>query len=109
MIVLDKSSYETSLQTLARDFRTSGQKWGQVRNISDVPLFVDSRATRLIQYADLVVYAFGRYYEHGDDEFSSIIASKFDTEGGIIRGLTHHTPADQPCNCYCCRQRALLI
>lgn len=109
LIVLDESSYETSLQSLARDFRTSGHSWGQLRNISEVPLFVDSRATRLIQYADLVAYAMGRYYERGDDEFSSIIAHKFDTEGGVIHGLTHFTPTDQACNCYSCRQRSLLI
>jgi hypothetical protein len=109
LIVLDESSYETSLQALARDFRTSGHSWGTLKNISEVPLFVDSRATRLIQYADLVAYAMGRYYNKGDDEFSSIIASRFDHEGGVIHGLTHFTPPDQACNCYSCRQRALLV
>lgn len=109
LIVLDESSYETSLQSLAREFRTTGHKWGQLYNISEVPLFVDSRATRLIQFADLVAYSMGRYYNVGDDEFSSIIAHKFDSEGGVLHGLTHFTPSDQACNCYSCRQKALLI
>ena len=57
LIILDKSSYETSLQGLAKDFRDFGHRWGNLHNICDVPLFVDSQATRLIQYADLIAHA----------------------------------------------------
>lgn len=109
LIVLDESSYETSLQGLARDFRKHGHRWGNLHNIAEVPLFVDSRATRLIQFADLIAYALRRYYEFGEDDLSDIIKHKFDAVGGIIHGLSHFTPADQPCGCYCCRQRALLV
>jgi hypothetical protein len=109
LIVLDKSAYETPLQGLARNFRSTGHRWGKLHNMAEVPLFVDSRATRLIQYANLVAYALRRYYENGDDTLSRLIAGKFDAVGGIIHGVTHFTPADQPCGCYCCRQRALLV
>lgn len=109
LIVLDKSAYETSLQGLANDFRSIGHRWGQLHCIAEVPLFVDSRATRLIQYADLIAYAFRRYYENGDDTYSSLIASKMDAVGGIIHGFTHFIPSDKSCACYCCRQRALLV
>jgi hypothetical protein len=109
LIVLDESSYETSLQGLARDFRAIGHRWGHLYNIAEVPLFVDSRATRLIQCADLIAFALRRYYEYGEDELSNLIAHKFDATGGIIHGLTHFTPVDQACGCYSCRQRALLI
>lgn len=108
LIVLDESSYETSLQGLARDFRSIGHRWGHLHNIADVPFFVDSRATRLIQYADLIAYALRRYYEVGDDELFNLIAHKFDAVGGVCHGLTHYTPQDQACGCYCCRQRAIL-
>jgi hypothetical protein len=57
IVILDKSSYETSLQRLAREFRLDGHRWGQLHNIGETPLFVDSRATRMIQFADLVAYA----------------------------------------------------
>jgi hypothetical protein len=53
LIVLDKSTYETSLQGLATTFRTKGHQWGQLHNLSEVPLFVDSKATRMVQFADL--------------------------------------------------------
>lgn len=109
LIVLDKSSYETSLQGLANNFRTEGHRWGSLHNIAEVPLFVDSRATRLIQFADLIAYALRRYYEYGEDDYTNIIRNKFDAVGGLIHGLTHHTPPDQACGCYSCRQRSLLL
>lgn len=63
LIVLDKSTMETRLQTLATEFRFVGHRWGRLNNLADVPFFVDSRASRLVQYADLVAYALWRNYE----------------------------------------------
>lgn len=104
LIVLDKSSYETSLQTLARDFRLIGHRWGQLRNMCDVPLFVDSKATRMIQYADMVAYAIRQYFEFGNDTYFHIFSSRIDSEEGKIHGLVHHTDHLQ-CQCFACRQR----
>jgi hypothetical protein len=87
VILFDKSTYETTLQALATDFRTIGHKWGVIRNFAEVPLFLDSQASRLIQLADLIAYAIFRYYETGDDRFFSIIRNRFDSEGGINHGL----------------------
>jgi hypothetical protein len=87
VILFDKSTYETTLQSLATDFRTIGHRWGVIRNLAEVPLFLDSRASRLIQLADLIAYAIFRYYEVGDDRFFSIIRNRFDSEGGIVHGL----------------------
>jgi hypothetical protein len=105
-IVLDKSSYETSLQALAINFRRDGHRWGQTHNLAEVPFFVDSQATRMIQFADLIAYAFRRYYEKGDAAYMDIIKHNFDGEGGLIHGLTHYTPPNAGCNCIACRQRA---
>jgi len=105
LIVLDNSSYETSLQRLAREFRVSGHRWGQTYNIAEVPLFVDSRATRMIQFADLVAYALRQYHEHGNARFFDRISSKFDTEGGVMHGLVHYIPGDADCNCLSCRAK----
>jgi hypothetical protein len=105
LIILDKSSYETSLQKLAREFRTSGHRWGQLRNLTDVPLFVDSTATRMIEFADLIAHATRRYYEHGDARLFDVFSDRFDREGGSLHGLTHAAPADARCNCLSCRQR----
>jgi hypothetical protein len=87
LIVFDKSTYETTLQTLATDFRAVGYTWDVIRNLAEVPLFLDSRASRLIQLADLIAFAIFRHYERGDSRFYSIIQSRFDSEGGIVHGL----------------------
>jgi len=53
----------------------------------DVPVFLDSRASRLIQLADLVSYAIFRKYEHNDESLYSVIEGCFDAEGGVKHGL----------------------
>ena len=105
LIILDESSYETSLQGLARNFRSQGHRWGQLYNMADVPMFVDSKATRLIQYADLIAHAVRRYYEYGDATYFDLFSNKFDAVGGVVHGLVHYTPANTQCNCMSCRQR----
>jgi hypothetical protein len=87
IILFDKSTYETTLQSLATDFRTIGHSWGILRNFSEVPLFLDSKASRLIQLADLIAYAIFRNYESSDDKYFSIIKNRFDSEGGIVHGF----------------------
>ncbi|WP_235006733.1 DUF3800 domain-containing protein [Calothrix rhizosoleniae] len=86
-LIFDKSTYESTIQGLATDFRTSGHSWGKLMNFSEVPLFLDSRASRLIQLADIIAYSIFRYFEQEDDRFFSIIESRFDSEGGITHGL----------------------
>lgn len=87
LVVFDKSTYETTLQTLATDFRKVGHSWGVIRNLAEVPLFLDSKASRLIQLADLIAFAVFRNYERDDPRFFSIIQPGFDAEGGIVHGL----------------------
>ncbi len=86
-MIFDKSTYETAIQGLARDFRTIGHTWGVLRNLAEVPLFIDSKASRLTQLADLVAYAIFRKYEFGDNSFFSMIENRFDKSGGITHGL----------------------
>ncbi len=89
MIILDKTTRETSLQKLSREFRKSGTRWGSLKNIADTPFFVDSRASRLIQVADHVAYAVFRRYNAGDAQYMDIIAHRFDEADGVIHGLSH--------------------
>lgn len=87
IMIFDKSTYEESLQGLATDFRTTGHRWGTLRNLSEVPLFLDSRASRLIQLADLVAYAAFRHFEKADSQFFDIVRSRIDADGGVQHGL----------------------
>ena len=105
LIVLDKSAQESKLQSLASEFRAFGHRWGAMTNLADVPFFVDSRATRGIQYADLVAYALWRKYERGDGEFFDVIGNWFDSEGGVVHGLHHYRNQNDPCDCPACFSR----
>lgn len=87
IILFDKSVHERSLQNLARDFRSVGHTWGVLRNLSEVPVFLDSKASRLIQLADLIAYAVLRRWEKNDSRFYDVIRDSFDKEGGVCHGL----------------------
>ena len=87
LILFDKSSAEARVQTLARDFKYSGHQFGKTRNYAEVPVFLDSRASRLIQLADLIAYAIFRKFEFGDPQFYDVIENCFDSEGGVVHGL----------------------
>jgi len=91
IIVVDETSYEDAFQRLARDFRRTGHRWGVMRNLAEVPMCLDSKASRLIQLADLVAFACFRHYERGDSRFFDLIKSRFDETGGVQHGLVHVT------------------
>ncbi len=105
MIVLDKSTYETTLQKLARDFRTIGTRWNVIRNIADVPMFVDSKASRCVQVADHIAYAVFRRYHAGDTSYLDIIHSRFDSDGRVLHGLSHKQSYNHGCMCSACLSR----
>lgn len=95
IIIFDKSTYETTIQNLATDFKKIGHTWDKIRNFAEVPLFIDSKASRLTQLADLVAYSFFQHYEHKNDQFSSIIYKRIDADGGTLHGLCERIGADK--------------
>ncbi len=52
-------------------------------------MFVDSKASRLTQLADLVAYALFRHFDRADSKYYQMIAHRFDAEGGVVHGLYH--------------------
>jgi len=105
LLILDESAHETTLQRMAREFRTLGTQWGVIRNLADTPLFVDSKASRVVQLADHVAYAVFRRYNAKDAQYFDIIAQKFDADAGIIHGLAHKQHEDPNCMCIACLSR----
>jgi len=87
IIIFDKSSTEKRIQTLARDFKHFGHTWGKTRNYAEVPLFLDSRSSRLIQLADLIAYSLYRFVAHKDNSFFQVISRSFDQDHGTEHGL----------------------
>ncbi|MFH0792827.1 MAG: DUF3800 domain-containing protein [bacterium] len=107
ILILDESTHETTLQRLAREFRTLGTKWGVVHNLAETPLFVDSKASRLVQLADHVAYAVFRRYNSHDAQYFDVISSKFDSCDGIVHGLVHKQLIEASCMCIACMSRRL--
>ena len=106
MIVIDKSSYETSLQNLTVHFRQEGNRWGSyLKKICEVPLFVDSRVCRLMQLADHIAYAVFRYYNADDMGYFNCIGNRFDENDGVIHGLSHLQRYNPHCMCPACLTR----
>lgn len=87
IMILDKSSTEIQIQNLSRTFKHSGHSWGSLKNFSEVPLFIDSKASRLMQLADLVTFALKRHYVDNDSILHNIIEPCYDEEGGVRHGL----------------------
>ena len=105
IVVADRARYELIVQPIVSQWRTTGTRFGRLKHIVDVPLFVDSKATRLIQLADMVAYASYRYYEAGDDLMLGRILRSFDTDQGVIHGLVHLVRNHRHCPCPACVSR----
>ena len=87
LVIFDKTKAENDIQSTTRLFTSDGHRWGRLKNMAEVPMFIDSKATRLVQLADLVAYAIYRKYEKEDEEFFEIIRDKFDSNNRRIHGL----------------------
>lgn len=112
MLVLDKSTYEENLQNMVLKFRKEGNQWGNnLRNLCEVPLFVDSKSSRIIQLADHVAYSVFRRYNANDLTYYNCIESKFDRSEstGVIYGLTHKQLYNRHCTCPACITRRLQV
>jgi len=87
IIIFDKSSTEQRIQRLARNFKYSGHAAGKTRNYAEVPLFLDSTSSRLIQLADLVAYAMYQHYERGMSDYFNVIKHRFHRANTQNQGL----------------------
>jgi hypothetical protein len=103
---------EKDIQEWTREWQKAAGTVGQLRNMADVPLFADSRASRLIQAADLASYALYRHYAPGrrNPDYVERLWRKFDTVDGMMHGCVHYTPefGSGSCACRPCQGRLLL-
>lgn len=104
LIIFDESASENSLQRLMKKFQRQGTQWGNLENIVEVPMFVDSKASRLIQLADHVAYSVFRRYNQGDLNYFNCIENRFDSDAGTIHGLAHKQTYKR-CTCPACISR----
>lgn len=107
LIISDESRYEPRFQKLLAEYRTTGTRFGTLYNLPEVPLFTDSKATRMLQIADFCTWAVFRRYERGDTSHLDKLMVKFDQFGGIVHGLVHITAEQRVCPCPYCLTRRL--
>ena len=101
LVVVAESGYRENIESLARKVWSTGHRWGELRNMADVPFFAPAKHTRMLQLADFVVNAvFGRY-ERGYTRQFDTIATRFDAERGAIHGLTHLSSEQVRAECFC--------
>lgn len=103
---------ERDIQSWTSGWRVAAGKVGQLRNLADVPLFADSRASRLLQVADLLAYALYRRYnpDRIDDRYFKIIWPQFAPGGRDLHNCAHYTPdyGSGSCQCEPCTERLKL-
>lgn len=103
---------ERDIQEWTRGWQQAAGTIGKLRNLADVPLFADSRASRLIQAADLIAYALYRHYDPARQhtDYMEQLWGKFDTAAGVMHGCVHYTPSFGAGSCQCrpCQGRLLI-
>jgi hypothetical protein len=108
LVVADNSSYEHVLQTLMPRWK-AGDRVRPLHSLIEVPLYVDSTASRLVQVADFVAWAMFQYYENGHGEHLQRLHGRIDAASGIQHGLVHLRRAYQSCACVPCSSRRLHV
>ena len=108
LVIADKAKYEIAIQP-----RVGGWLAGEpirkrrLSRIVEVPLFVDSRASRAIQMADLVAHATWRSYEQSDGDLLDLLLPAFPRgeTSGKLDSFMHLTGRHRTCDCYPCESR----
>ncbi|MBM3696622.1 MAG: DUF3800 domain-containing protein [Actinobacteria bacterium] len=62
LAIHDNRVIERTVQDWTSRWRLAAGRVGRLNNLADVPLFADSRASRLLQAADFITWALWRYY-----------------------------------------------
>lgn len=108
LVIHDEHQIERDLQSWTSDWRHIGSRIGRLNNIVDVPMFTDSRSSRLLQVADFVAFAMWRHYGVRDDKWLDMLLPGFDHVGDARHGIIHIWPqfGRVACPCPPCDERA---
>jgi uncharacterized protein DUF3800 len=106
IVIHDRRVLERDVQGWVDNWRRVAGRIGRLTHLVDVPMFSDSRASRLIQAADFVAWGLYRQYsESADERWIRHLWSRFDACDGIMHGLAHVSPAYRACQCRPCASR----
>jgi hypothetical protein len=101
LLIMDRSGREARVRELMAEFERSGTQHGYLGNIMDVPYFADSTNTRMLQIADLVAFAGGRYFNANDRTYLDNVLARIDRRSsrGPVVGLKHIVGRTHRCSC----------
>ncbi|MHB1955926.1 MAG: DUF3800 domain-containing protein [Sulfobacillus sp.] len=105
--------HERRIQEWTRNWQEVAGKVGQLHNFADVPLFADSRSTRLVQVADFVCWSLSRFYAlpSRDERWVRSLWGLFQVADGHMHNLIHVTPDYEKKRCICppCKLRQTVV
>jgi len=106
IIIIAQSEFQTRIETLAQKIiKDGGTRWGELRNLAEIPLFTSAANSRMLQVADFCANAVYGRYEGGHARQFDKIVSKFDQAGGEYCGLAHFSRVYESCSCPACLSR----
>lgn len=93
---------ERVVQSWTATWRRASGRIGRLTHLVDVPMFADSKASRLIQAADFIAWGLWRYYgDTRDEKWIQPVWARFDKADGIMHGLIHVAPGFRDGTCLC--------
>jgi hypothetical protein len=106
IIIVAQSEFQRRIETLAqRIIKDGGTRWGELRNLAEIPLFTSAANSRMLQVADFCANAVYGRYESGYARQFDRIAPKFDQAEGQYCGLSHFSREYETCTCPACLSR----
>ena len=96
----NNQTVETRHTGMMKRFLQSGTFWTDLEYIIEVPFFVDSEHTNMVQLADLCAYAIRRYLDNGEEDLFDLVFQRADTVGTTAVGVRHFTKPG--CLCKIC-------
>ncbi len=105
LVIIAESEWRKRIEGLAVRIGREGTRWGELRNLAEIPLFTLARNSRLLQAADFVANAIWGRYEKGYTRQFDKLVDRFDYSDGIYHGLVHFSAAHSKCACPACFSR----
>jgi hypothetical protein len=106
LVIADQSSYGKLVQGMLPQWKVAGTtRGGRLHSFVEVPLYVDSDASRIVQVADCVSWAIFNYYERGHTNYMQQINGRFDGDSGVQHGMVHLIRGYTSCLCVACTSR----
>ena len=107
LIIVAESQFRRRIEALALRIQQQGTRWGEVWNLSEVPLFTSAANSRMLQLADLCANAVHARYATGHARHFDRIAARFDASEDVVHGLWHASRDHQTCLCPGCLTRRI--